>query len=271
MLPDVPPPRRSSAVLSNAAHCRDLYAPAHRGHPTRGGILVAPPGAESRCEMSDRRRTNRFVIPEYGRATFRMMQDVFIEGLDGDLVGMMSHYSLRIGEELLLELPPALGVRAILPVTVTSCGPSWNGDTARYRAVARSPEVVNRRPLTGADTRVARRQPLVPAIGVLIRRVAVQVRDVSTSGCLLESQDALADGGVGQLEIAVDGELQQEPLRICRTARVTGSPWPWRSGAHFLSIDAPAPASVRNIVARLEIIDELYRRQPQHGLPAPHP
>jgi hypothetical protein len=112
----------------------------------------------------------------------------------------------------------------------------------------------------------------MPALGVVVRRVPVRVCDVSTSGCLLESGDVLPEGAVGLLEIAVNGTRHTETLRICRSMRIPGRSGGWRSGATFLALSAPAPASVRNVVARFEIIDELgempdtlarmYRRLP---------
>ena len=105
------------------------------------------------------------------------------------------------------------------------------------------------------DLLAARRH--LPAIGIVIRRVPVHVRDLSTSGCLLESFDALPEGCVDLLDLPDNAEPQREAIRICRVARVAGSPWPWRAGAHFLSLNAPSEASVRNVVARFEILDEL--------------
>jgi hypothetical protein len=99
--------------------------------------------------------------------------------------------------------------------------------------------------------------PTLPALGVLMRRVPIRVRDVSTSGCQLESPDVLTEGAVGQLEIAIDGQVHKEPLRVCRSTQAPGGHWPWRCGAHFLALEVPAPASVRNVVARFEILDEL--------------
>ncbi len=97
----------------------------------------------------------------------------------------------------------------------------------------------------------------IPGIGVLIRRVQVRVRDVSSAGCLLESHDLLPEGTVGLLELEIEGERQVETLQVCRSLRVTGSAWPWRAGARFLALNAPPPTSVRNVVARFEILDEL--------------
>jgi hypothetical protein len=97
----------------------------------------------------------------------------------------------------------------------------------------------------------------LPAIGVLIRRVPVRVRDVSMSGCLIESRDDLPEGSVGLLDLLIEGQVQSETIRVCRASRHTGSPWPWRAGAHFLALAAPSSTSVRNVVARFEIMDEI--------------
>ena len=45
--------------------------------------------------MSERRRTNRFVIPEYAQGTFRLMQDVCVEKLNGDLVVLLTDAVLQ--------------------------------------------------------------------------------------------------------------------------------------------------------------------------------
>ncbi len=211
--------------------------------------------------MSDRRRTSRFVIPDFTEATFRLMQDVCIERATGEQVILVSDVPLRTGEGMLVELPRELGARSLTHADVVSCTPVWTGDTRRYR-VAMRPE---RSRELARETRSSHAPTLpppaaLPAIGVLIRRVPVRIHDVSTTGCQLESFDALGEGAVGQLEIHFNDITHHEPIRVCRSLNVTGSPRPWRSGAHFLSLVAPLTSSVRNIVARFEIIDELVSR-----------
>ena len=93
--------------------------------------------------MTDRRRTNRFVIPDYSHGTFRVMQDVYIERVDTDHVTVLSDHPLRTGEELMLELPAALGIRAILTVAVTSCVRVRTGDKGTPSPASR--------PTTGAQ------------------------------------------------------------------------------------------------------------------------
>lgn len=99
--------------------------------------------------------------------------------------------------------------------------------------------------------------PRLPGIGVLIRRVPVRVKDVSSNGCLLESAELLPEGTVGLLELDIDGDVHVETLCVSRSTRMAGSAWLWRAGARFLALNAPPPTSVRNVVARFEILDEL--------------
>jgi hypothetical protein len=109
-----------------------------------------------------------------------------------------------------------------------------------------------------------------PGIGVIIRRIPIRVRDVSAAGCLIESADLLPEGTVGQLEMIIDGERHLETVQVCRSTRTSGGGLPWRAGARFLSLTAPPPTSVRNVVARFEILDELgsesrFRSQVWHS------
>jgi hypothetical protein len=212
--------------------------------------------------MSDRRRTSRFVIPDFTEATFRLMQDVCVERAAADQVILVSDVPLRTGEGMLIELPRELGTRSLTHADVVTCTAVWTGDTRRYR-IAMRPERTGELARETRSSHGATTMPppgTLPAIGVLIRRVPVRIHDVSTTGCLLESFDALGEGAVGQLAIHFNDITHQEPIRICRSSNVTGSSWPWRSGAHFLSLTAPLTSSVRNIAARFEIIDELVSR-----------
>ena len=209
--------------------------------------------------MSERRRTSRFVIPEHTEGTFRLMQDVCVEQMHGDSFVMVSEVPLRMSEDLLIELPRALGLRRIVQVRVVSCTNVWVSDVRRFRVVVRSEGDMERRKQSrDPEALFTPATAALPALGVLVRRIPVRVRDVSTSGCLLESLDQIGGGVVGQLEITgADGERYTESIRVCRSACIAGSPWPWRAGTKFLALTAPEAASVRNIVARFEIVDEL--------------
>lgn len=209
--------------------------------------------------MTNRRRANRFVLPQTGEAALRLMQDVFVERASSDSIEILSHAPLRAEEMATLELPSGHGARVAVSVSVQSSEAVTIGELRRHRLIMRLAPVPPGTQPTGAPaTRdVAAYGRYLPAMGVVIRRVAVQIRDVSTSGCQLDSLEALPDGCVGLLELPHGSDPHAEAIRICRVSRMPGSPWPWRAGAHFLSLTAPSEASVRNVVARFEILDEL--------------
>ena len=216
--------------------------------------------------MTDRRRYSRFVIPESSHGAFRAMQDVCVEQIDGELVVVVSDTALRQGEGLTLELPRGLGARAVVRVSVVSCTPVWLANVRRHRVVLQSPIAVEAKAPV-PDSPFMKPRTALPALGVLVRRIPVRVRDISTTGCQLESLDPLPDTQIGQLEVFVEGERHQEPVRVTRAVRLPGGAWPYRAGAQFLALGAPLPTSVRNAVARMEIVEELLPRAPG-GRPA---
>ena len=66
--------------------------------------------------MSDRRRANRFVVPESACGSFRLMQDVYVEQVGSDAVVVVSDVPVSLDEELVLELPGELGSRSVVQV-----------------------------------------------------------------------------------------------------------------------------------------------------------
>ena len=94
-------------------------------------------------------------------------------------------------------------------------------------------------------------------IGVIVRDIPVRVLEASVTGCLVESREPLPEGAVGMLAIAGDEGPTAEPLRISRSTVITGGATRFRAGAQFLPLGAPGPASVRNQLARLEVVLEI--------------
>ena len=72
--------------------------------------------------------------------------------------------------------------------------------------------------------------------GVVVRRVAVRVVDLSATGCLLESSVRLNEGAVGTLHLTVDGRRYRETLRISRLASTAGRSGAYQAGAQFLTL-----------------------------------
>ena len=94
-------------------------------------------------------------------------------------------------------------------------------------------------------------------IGVIVRDIAVRVHDASASGCLIESCELLPHGAVGLLEINGHEGRTVEALRISRSTEIAGGATRFRAGAQFLPLGAPGPRSVRNQLARLEVVLEI--------------
>ena len=78
--------------------------------------------------------------------------------------------------------------------------------------------------------------------GVVVRRVAVRVVDLSATGCLLESSVRLNEGAVGTLHLTVDGRRYRETLRIARVASTAGRSGANQAGAQFLTLGSTRQA-----------------------------
>lgn len=100
-------------------------------------------------------------------------------------------------------------------------------------------------------------QTTLRRIGVIVRDIAVRVLDASASGCLVESREPLPEGAIGVLEITGNEGRTVEPLRISRSTVIAGGSTRFRAGAQFLPLGAPGPRSVRNQLARLEVVLEI--------------
>jgi pilus assembly protein Flp/PilA len=98
---------------------------------------------------------------------------------------------------------------------------------------------------------------------VLVKEVAVLVRDVSIGGCLLRSRIPLPVGAVGTLAVHIQGELRVEWFRIARADEGDRRGEARGLGAEFLPLRVPGPTSVRGALAR---VDPLRRGR---GMPGP--
>ena len=86
----------------------------------------------------------------------------------------------------------------------------------------------------------------------LIRVVPVQVRDLSTGGCLLETRAYLPVGTVGVLEMEIEGKRCVEWFRIRRTQDTQGRSGTYLLGAEFLlPVAVAGEAALRGAVGRV--------------------
>lgn len=204
--------------------------------------------------MPERRRAHRFAMSESKHAVLRLMDDVYIERADAAETTVIAAQPVSEGEEILLGLPSCGATRGVMLTKALRSTLVPFGATLRHRVVLRTLQAcAHDRSVAAEDG-----QPHQPArMAVLVRRIPVSLAEVSTSGCRLESSQALLAGTIGILMVPTEGCPAGEPLRISRCTRTAGSTAAFRLGAEFLPLDAPAPTSLRNTVARLEIVLEL--------------
>lgn len=89
-------------------------------------------------------------------------------------------------------------------------------------------------------------------VAVLGRDVAVQLVDISNSGCLLQSETRLAEGTTGTLRLTFDGVDYVDDVRIVRCqAPNVGDSW-FRLGAQFLWTTHPGERSLRRVLAGMQ-------------------
>ena len=84
---------------------------------------------------------------------------------------------------------------------------------------------------------------------VLLRNLPLTVRDVSSSGCLIESSAPLQVGTVGWLEVEFEGERRFEWFRIARVH--TRGESAFLAGVEFLPLAAAGSDSLRSAIGRL--------------------
>ena len=84
---------------------------------------------------------------------------------------------------------------------------------------------------------------------VLLRNLPLTVRDVSSSGCLIESSSPLQVGTVGWLEVEFEGERRFEWFRIARVH--TRGESAFLAGVEFLPLAAAGSDSLRSAIGRL--------------------
>jgi hypothetical protein len=202
--------------------------------------------------MADRRQAHRFVLPERVHGSLRIMEDVFVERVNADGIVIVVGRPPATCEDLLLDLVPNGGRRRVLRVRAARSSPLGIAEASRYR-VTLFPAEGRCFVIDGATEGASPKEPAA-GIGVLVRRIPMSLRDVSARGCLIESAHALPEGTVGVLELVMAEGRSAEQVRICRMARIRGGILPYAAGAEFLPLEPPMPASVRNMIARLEMV-----------------
>lgn len=85
-------------------------------------------------------------------------------------------------------------------------------------------------------------------VAVLGREVPVRVVDISTSGCLLESESRLDAGVMGTLRVSYDGQQYVDDVRVMRCNTCEGASGLYQMGAAFLWTTRPDHKSLRRVI-----------------------
>ena len=87
-------------------------------------------------------------------------------------------------------------------------------------------------------------------------RSAVDIGDVSRSGCRFETADPLPVGSVGMLSVTISGEQHLEMFPACPNESDTDRRSPVQNRLEFLPLPAEH-ASLQDVVVQLESLDSL--------------
>ena len=95
-----------------------------------------------------------------------------------------------------------------------------------------------------------------PKRAVLVARSAVDIGDVSRSGCRFDATEPLPVGSVGMLSVTISGVIHLEMFRVSRTNPVPKEDHMYEIGVEFLPLPAER-ASLQDVVVQLESIDSI--------------
>jgi len=76
--------------------------------------------------------------------------------------------------------------------------------------------------------------PATKTLGMLVRSVPVQVRDMSRGGCLIETCRPIRTGAAGQLRVEIDGIVHLDDIRVCRCQQRAGNGSVYSLGVELL-------------------------------------
>ena len=95
-----------------------------------------------------------------------------------------------------------------------------------------------------------------PKRAVLVARRAVNIGDVSRTGCRFSSAEPLPIGSVGMLSVTILGEVHLEMFRVSRATTQSEDDHQYEIGVEFLPLPAER-ASLQDVVVQLESLDSI--------------
>jgi PilZ domain len=89
------------------------------------------------------------------------------------------------------------------------------------------------------------------AVGLLRRDVAVELVNISRSGCLLESPKPIAAGTLATVTLEMDGQSYSDEVRVARCLEIPGAGERHHVGVQFVALRLPGQRSLRLLAASL--------------------
>ena len=197
--------------------------------------------------MNERRRGERTVFSQPGMATIRVTQDVEITHLDAMEAAVVISHTTAVGERMLLEIRDGQGAASAARLVRTIATRFAFKDGRLRRELHLS--VIGHTGFTDGQPSISSIPPAMTLVGNISRRVPVQLVEVSLSGCLCDATAPFDEGVVGFLDVRTRGQLRTEAVRILRTQRSAGSPWPFRMAVAFLTLAPFSLDSLRGVAA----------------------
>ena len=200
--------------------------------------------------MRDRRNHKRFEIP-HSLSELRILEDVVLESMQGNVVSVIARTPSAAGEERTLHISGRSGCAETVTVRTSGSTPVVIDDGIRHRL-----RLDTVRSFTQPGPSAAARQTWTEDEAIacaLVRRIAARLVDVSARGCLVETAAQVTVGTAALLDILVNDVQYIEMIRISRVTAMTGSPMRFRAGAEFMPTFEATSRSIRQVAAHLEI------------------
>lgn len=89
------------------------------------------------------------------------------------------------------------------------------------------------------------------SVGLLRHDVAVELLNISRSGCLLESPRPIAAGTLATVTVELEGESYSDDVRVARCLEVPGAGERHHVGVQFVALRIPGQRSLRILAASL--------------------
>lgn len=89
------------------------------------------------------------------------------------------------------------------------------------------------------------------SVGFVRRDFAVELLNISRSGCLLESDKPIAAGTLATVTVEMDGESYSDDVRVARCLEIPGAGERHHVGVQFVALRVPSQRSLRFLAASL--------------------